>query len=143
MLMPKIINISYAQAESGDYPHPGDSYLIQITDPGTPAPVTAHSYVAKHHFQFHDAEDNEGAGEFPFVPKKLITDAQALEIVRILELALFYKRHVIVHCHAGLCRSGAVAEVGVMMGFEDTKRVRMPNLLVKNKLKKVLGWTYE
>lgn len=141
--MPKIINISYAQAKSGDYPHPGDSYLIQITDPGTPAPETAHDYIAKHHFQFHDAEDNNGAGEFPYVPKVLIKDYQALEIVKILELALFYDRNVVVHCHAGICRSGAVCEVGVMMGFEDPKRVRMPNLLVKNKLKQALGWTYE
>jgi predicted protein tyrosine phosphatase len=141
--MPKIINISYAQAESGDYPHPGDSVLIQITDPGTPAPATAHDYVAKHQFEFHDAEDNEGAREFPYVPKVLIKDYQAKEIVEILQNAIDNDTNVVVHCHAGLCRSGAVCEVGVMMGFDDPKRVRMPNRLVKYKLMRELGWTYE
>jgi predicted protein tyrosine phosphatase len=39
-----------------------------------------------------------------------------------------------VHCVAGLCRSGAVTEVGVMMGFEDTHRYRNPNVFVKKML---------
>jgi predicted protein tyrosine phosphatase len=141
--MPKIINISYAQAQSGDYPHPGDSVLIQITDPGTPAPTTAHKYLAKHHFQFHDADDNNGAGEFPYVPKVLIKDEQAKQIVEILRNAIDNDTNVVVHCHAGICRSGAVCEVGVMMGFDDPERVRLPNRLVKYKLMRELGWTYE
>ena len=51
--------------------------------------------------------------------------------------------NVIVHCHAGVCRSGAVAEIGVAMGFSDTEAFRSPNLLVKHKMMKVLGWTYD
>ena len=51
--------------------------------------------------------------------------------------------NVVVHCHAGVCRSGAVAEVGVMMGFADCERFRIPNLLVKHKMMRVLGWTYD
>jgi predicted protein tyrosine phosphatase len=50
---------------------------------------------------------------------------------------------VIVHCFAGICRSGAVCELGVMMGFQDTERFRQPNLLVKNRMMKALGWTYD
>jgi predicted protein tyrosine phosphatase len=50
--------------------------------------------------------------------------------------------NVVVHCMAGLCRSGAVAEVGVMMGFDDTERFRSPNLMVKHSLMRALGWTY-
>jgi hypothetical protein len=50
--------------------------------------------------------------------------------------------NVVVHCHAGICRSGAVAEVGVMMGFADCERFRIPNLLVKHKMMRVLGWAY-
>ena len=50
---------------------------------------------------------------------------------------------VIVHCVAGVCRSGAVCEVGVMMGFDDTEDFRSPNLLVKHKMMKILGWTYD
>jgi rhodanese-related sulfurtransferase len=51
--------------------------------------------------------------------------------------------NVVVHCHAGICRSGAVCEVGVMMGFTDCERFRAPNLLVKHKMMRVLGWTYD
>ena len=51
--------------------------------------------------------------------------------------------NVVVHCYAGICRSGAVCEVGVMMGFNDTERFRSPNLLVKHRMMKALGWTYD
>ena len=51
--------------------------------------------------------------------------------------------NVIVHCTAGICRSGAVTEIGVQMGFDDVGRYRQPNLLVKHKMSKVLGWVYD
>jgi hypothetical protein len=51
--------------------------------------------------------------------------------------------NVVVHCFAGICRSGAVCEVGVMMGFNDTGRFRAPNLLVKHRMMRALGWTYD
>jgi hypothetical protein len=44
---------------------------------------------------------------------------------------------------AGICRSGAVTEVGVMLGFNDTEKFRSPNLLVKHRMMKKLGWTYD
>jgi protein tyrosine phosphatase len=50
---------------------------------------------------------------------------------------------VIVHCVAGVCRSGAVCEVGVIMGFDDTEVFRSPNMLVKHKMMSVLRWTYD
>ena len=50
--------------------------------------------------------------------------------------------NVVVHCHAGVCRSGAVAEVGIAMGFQDTGVFRAPNLMVKHKLLNALGMTY-
>jgi hypothetical protein len=30
-----------------------------------------------------------------------------------------------------------------MMGFDDTERFRAPNLLVKHRMMKHLGWTYD
>jgi hypothetical protein len=51
--------------------------------------------------------------------------------------------NVIVHCVAGVCRSGAVCEVGVMLGFDDTEAFRSPNLLVKHRMMRCLGWTYD
>jgi len=68
---------------------------------------------------------------------------KANELVRLLQHALEHRMNVIVHCHAGVCRSGAVCEVGVMLGFDDTEVFRSPNLLVKHRMMKHLGWTYD
>jgi predicted protein tyrosine phosphatase len=116
-----------------------NSMLIQIMDPA-PAwwPTPAHEFKETHRFEFLDAEDKDG---FPDEAK--ISDEQAAEIVRLLKHALDNHMNVVVHCYAGLCRSGAVAEVGVMMGFQDCERTRIPNLRVKQKLMKQLGWTYD
>jgi predicted protein tyrosine phosphatase len=117
----------------------GNSMLIQIMDPASGWwPEPAHEFRETHRFEFLDAEDADG---FPDEAK--ISDAQAVEIVGLLQHALANRMNVVVHCYAGLCRSGAVAEVGVMMGFDDTERTRIPNLRVKHKLMRQLGWTYD
>ena len=67
----------------------------------------------------------------------------AAKLVALLKHALDNKMNVVVHCFAGICRSGAVCEVGVMMGFQDAERTRIPNLRVKQKLMRQLGWTYD
>jgi predicted protein tyrosine phosphatase len=113
--------------------------LIQIMDPcPTWWPTPAHEFQEVHRFEFMDVERDD---KWPDEAK--ITAAQAEEIVRLLKHALDNRMNVVVHCMAGLCRSGAVAEVGVMMGFEDTERFRSPNLMVKHSLMKALGWTYD
>jgi predicted protein tyrosine phosphatase len=85
-----------------------------------------------------DAEDTDG---FPDEAK--ISDEQAEQLVGLLQHAMDNSMNVLVHCHAGICRSGAVTEVGTMMGFTATERYRQPNLRVKHKMMKVLGLTYE
>lgn len=112
-----------------------NSMLISITDPAGWRPEAMHSFKERHDFEFLDADDG-------FPEECLISDAQAAEIVHLLQHALEQKMNVVVHCTAGLCRSGAVAEVGVMMGFGDTERTRIPNIRVKHKMMKALGWTY-
>jgi protein-tyrosine phosphatase len=84
-----------------------------------------------------DAEDTCG---FPDETK--ISDEQAAQIVALLQRAIDNHMNVVVHCHAGICRSGAVVEVATMMGFDATARYRQPNLRVKYKMMKVLGFTY-
>ena len=115
-----------------------NSMLISICDPAGWRPTAAHQFKERHDFDFLDAEDSDG---FPEEAK--ISDAQAEQIVALLQHALDNHMNVVVHCTAGICRSGAVAEVGVMMGFQDCERLRIPNLRVKHKLMKVLGWTYD
>jgi len=115
-----------------------NSMLISICDPAGWKPTAAHVFKERHDFEFLDAEDTDG---FPEEAK--ISDAQAEAIVGLLKHALDNHMNVVVHCMAGLCRSGAVAEVGVMMGFQDCDKLRIPNIRVKHKLMKVLGWTYD
>jgi predicted protein tyrosine phosphatase len=138
--MPWIENVAAADVPMGYHHNAGpNSMLIQIMDPASswwPQPV--HDFKETHRFEFLDAEDADG---FPDEAK--ITDEQAQEIVRLLRHALKKRMNVVVHCMAGLCRSGAVAEVGIMMGFQDAERTRIPNLRVKHKLMSALGWTYD
>lgn len=138
--MPWIENVAAADVPLRFHHDAGEnSMLIQIMDPAsTWWPTPAHQFKETHQFEFLDAEDKDG---FPEEAK--ISDAQAAEIVRLLKHALDQRMNVVVHCYAGICRSGAVAEVGVMMGFEDCERNRIPNLRVKQKLMRQLGWTYD
>ena len=138
--MPWIENVAAADIPLRFHHEAGpNSMLIQIMDPAPSWwPTPAHEFQETHRFEFLDAEDRDG---FPEEAK--ISDQQAAEIVRLLKHALDRQMNVVVHCYAGLCRSGAVAEVGVMMGFQDCERTRIPNLRVKHKLMQRLGWTYD
>ena len=138
--MPWIENVAAADIPTGFHHDVGpNSMLIQIMDPDSSWwPEPRQQFKECHRFEFLDAEAADG---FPDSMK--ITDAQAEEIVELLKRALDNRMNVVVHCMAGICRSGAVAEVGVMMGFQDTEKFRQPNLLVKHKLMKELGWSYE
>jgi predicted protein tyrosine phosphatase len=115
-----------------------NSMLIQIVDPAGWFPNPKFQFKEIHQFEFLDAEDEDG---FPDEAK--FSDSQAEKIVALLQHALDNRMNVVVHCMAGLCRSGAVAEVGVMMGFQDCEKLRIPNIRVKHKLMQALGWTYD
>lgn len=137
-----IENVSWDDVKNGWHTDMGDNaMLIQIADPATFFPEPKHTFKEIHKFEFLDAEDTDverwGGDEF------FITDFQAAELVESLQYALANSMNVLVHCHAGICRSGAVVEVGSMMGFTPTERYRQPNLRVKHKMMKVLGWTYD
>lgn len=131
-----IQNISQRAVMDGWHFDAGNSgILIQITDPGDSPPRPKCAFAEKHHFEFLDLERDDVVIE----PAMKIQQWQAAEISKILRRALTNKQNVIVHCHAGVCRSGAVVEVGAMMGFQDTGVFRSPNLLVKHMLMEELG----
>jgi predicted protein tyrosine phosphatase len=133
--MPWIENIPLENVAKGRHHDCGaNSMLIQISDHDMAFPTPKHEFKEVHQFTFLDIEEE---GDFA------ITDAQAVELVRLLKHAWENRMNVVVHCHAGVCRSGAVVEVGVMMGFADCERFRIPNLLVKHKMMRALGWTYD
>jgi predicted protein tyrosine phosphatase len=116
-----------------------NAMLIRIQDPATFFGKIARAEMFKevHEFEFLDAEDEDG-----FEDECKIQDEQAAELVRLLKHAQENHMNVVVHCHAGICRSGAVVEVASMMGFTPADRLRIPNMRVKHKMMQVLGWTY-
>jgi predicted protein tyrosine phosphatase len=140
MLTPWIQNVSLADIRKGHHIEAGiNSMLIQIVDPDMEFPQPANQFRETHQFKFLDLEQSDET----INDKWKIQDEDAVKLVALLQHALDSHMNVVVHCHAGVCRSGAVAEVGVMLGFRDAEAFRSPNLLVKHKMMKVLGWTYD
>lgn len=138
--MPWIQNISLSDIRKGFHIEPGpNAMLIQIMDPPGDFPTPLKSFKETHQFQFLDVEENDQVLE----EEMRCSHEQAAELVRLLQHALANRMNVIVHCHAGVCRSGAVCEIGVMLGFDDTEAFRSPNLLVKHRMIQALGWTYD
>jgi protein tyrosine phosphatase len=125
--MPFIENCAEYQIVEGKHIEAGeDAILIQITDPDREHPKPLNSFKEIYKFSFLDIEDEEHPHSF--------NDHQAIEISKILKKAIEEDKNVIVHCVMGLCRSGAVVDVGVTMGFKETGKWRTPNILVKQKL---------
>jgi predicted protein tyrosine phosphatase len=138
--MPWIQNISLSDAKKGQHIRVGENaMLIQIVDPDMEHPEPMHNFKEVHRFKFLDLEQSDDCINDAWK----IQDADAEALVGLLQKALDNKTDVVVHCVAGVCRSGAVAEVGVMMGFDDAEAFRSPNLLVKHKMMKKLGWLYD
>lgn len=138
--MPWIENVGKDEVARGRHFDPGpNSLLICINDPTSPWVVPAYTFAQIEKFEFLDLED---ADTWCFDTLK-ISDDQAERMVEILQFALAKRMNVVVHCTAGVCRSGAVVEVACMMGFTDTEKWRSPNLRVKHKMMKVLGLAFD
>ena len=138
--MPWIQNVALSDIKKGFHINPGENaMLIQIVDPAYGFPAPKYTFKEVHQFEFLDIEEND----FALEESMRCSYDQAAELVRLLQHALENRMNVIVHCMAGVCRSGAVCEVGVMLGFDDTEAFRSPNLLVKHRMMKALSWTYD
>lgn len=139
--MPKIINLSMSDVTHGKFPDwcEENTILIQIQDVDC-SPTAKFANVKRRgrfvrliQMRFDDVDTPD--------PKYWteISDDQAKELADIIKLAKEANLNIAVHCHAGLCRSGAVVEAAVRYGFEDPKKDRFPNILVLKKLSKLLG----
>ena len=128
-------NCAAYQIEEGKHTNPGEnSILIQIADLDGEFPKPLHKFKEIYQFKFLDVEDHDKNVD------QGISDAQALEITKILLHARFNKMNVIVNCVMGLCRSGAVVDAAASIGFEETRKTRIPNTTVK---KKIFKYMYE
>lgn len=137
--MPYIENVPQNAIMTGRHvlnPEHNPTILIQIGDTGMPfvTPRYDSYFLVKYQFNFLDISN-------PLLPEEygVITQDQADNLVKILDFALKNKYNVLVHCTAGICRSGAVTEVGVIMGFQAVHENRLPNVEVKSKM---LGCLY-
>lgn len=125
---PFIHNVSLQNFKEGIHRYAGgNSMAIQICDPDTEFPKSPYEFKIVKQYKFLDVENGGG-----LVYTGAITKEQAKSIADDLIYALQNNMNVIVHCHMGICRSGAVVEVGEMMGFEGSSAFRAPNLLVKS-----------
>lgn len=119
-----IENVSLAAIQRGEHFLPGcNAMLIQIVDPDMEFPIPKYEFKEIHQFKFLDIEDED---------ELAIQSNQAHQIAKLLVKAKENRMNIIVHCHAGVCRSGAIAECGVIIGFDDTEVYRQPNLRVKH-----------
>jgi len=138
--MPWIQNVALSDIPKGHHVAVGEnSMLIQIVDPAMEFPTPRHTFKEVYQFEFLDIEEKDECVD----EAMRCSQEQANELVRLLQHALENRMDVVVHCHAGICRSGAVCEIGVMLGFKDTEAFRSPNLLVKHRMMRTLGWTYD
>lgn len=140
--MPWIENVAAIDVSKAHHHDAGpNSMLISICDPCGWRPDAAFAFKERHDFEFLDVDSGDIARDSA-LEDFAITDVQAGQLVHLLQRALEQRMNVVVHCTAGICRSGAVVEIGTMLGFDDCEHSRNPNLRVKHKMMKVLGWTY-
>jgi protein-tyrosine phosphatase len=120
-----IQNISALDVTTANHIDPGaNAVLIQIMDICPYRwPTPAHNFAEVHQFEFLDIESDDPV----FDEECMISHEQASHLVAILRNALANNANVVVHCNRGISRSGAVAAIGVMMGFDDAGGRREPN----------------
>lgn len=137
--MPLIENCAASDIGEGFHHDAGpNSMLIQIMDPASWKPIPKHDFKEIYHFEFLDIEDEDHADD----PEMFISEDQAKQLVSILKHAHDKNMNVVVHCFAGICRSGAVVEVGTHMGFDAVEKFRSPNTRVMRLMMKELGLPY-
>lgn len=140
--MPNVTNLSMADVVKGKFPEWANenTVLVQLQDvdhsltSGFANVKNRKRFVSVYQFRFDDTHDEES--------DNALSDEQAKDLALVLQNAKNNNHNVVVHCHAGLCRSGAVTEVALMYGFDDVDyKPRLPNTLVKKKLRLALGLT--
>ena len=131
----KIQNVSQQAVIDGDCfdPTASNLHLIQITDYDSEfvEPKNWRHYKSIRQYKFNDTED--------LFDSNCITDLQAKHIAEALKHVLMLGDDLVVHCHAGICRSGAVVECAEAIGFQKCNNFRLPNALVKRKIMQALG----
>lgn len=124
--MPWIQHYSRQDVKEGLHYWDDHTALIQIKDYIQEHVTPALKFVTTLRLEFEDVEqDPDEVG---------IRPEHATEIIEFLRMCLYHNLNVVVHCHAGICRSSAVAIVAQKLGFDLEDKVRLPNKLVMHRL---------
>lgn len=131
-----MLTANMSAAQVADFIPPPNSSLISILNPNGFIPKYPSEYAGILAVCFHDInEPQEGFTE--------ISDADAETIARFINIVKKSNNNLYVHCSAGICRSGAIVEVLLKLGWEIDKNCpsneRRPNMLVYNKVRKACG----
>ena len=95
--------------------------VIQIVDPDMSFPLPKYPFKTSVLVRFLDDDS--------------ISDTQANFIAMALLNAQRDKMNVVVHCVAGICRSGAVVEAAMRyLGYTPVEKFRNPNITLLQKL---------
>lgn len=117
-----IQNVSYRDLENGNHYYSENIVLIQIVDPCMIFPKPLKSFNKVYQFEFSDSDNS----------KDIVWDArmstyQAKKILCILSNCFKKDKDVIIQCLSGKSRSGAIVEIGTLIGFKETNTERSPN----------------
>ena len=127
-----------AQAMTGDFRQmPENTILIQFADPDKEFPRVPREFTEIHQFKCWDVTDTDPKWEQ--LKASAFSADQAKQLALILVHAWEQNQNVLVHCVAGLCRSGAVVEI-LVSAFKYTAmhNNRIPNFRIRRMLEAAL-----
>lgn len=130
--MPFVANRSRLAAEHWEFTP--NTVCISITDPDSPNAKLSEGFWETIRLKFHDVERMEDFNKCAPVTEEQIKD--------IADFILKHRgRNILVHCEAGVSRSGGVAEaiLDTFPEYRDEGWDRAANGLVKSLLKRALG----
>lgn len=123
---PWIQNVAKADIPKGDHAFaPGKTALISILDPAATPPERKREFTEVLQLEFLDVDEESDVS---------IKPEHAIQILNFLKKCQETNTNVVVHCTAGVCRSGGVASAAEILGFRWRKPKNFyysPNLLVK------------
>lgn len=131
--MPWIANVGESHAEM--YEPDDNTVVISITEPNRKARLNGFKDMLRLEFQDYDHNRNHPEDAVLFTP------TLAARIVRFARKHRDNESNILIHCAAGISRSGAVAEalLEAFPEYEDKGLKRYPNNMVKTMMKRALG----
>lgn len=147
-----VANISKEMIEemNKEITHINNVILISINDIGSSTKIENTNFF-KNIYTFH-FEDIEDEYVYSIYSKKDkipiwaigISEHQAKQIAKILLLSK-NKHNILIHCHAGVSRSGAITQIALDLGFKlySFSNLRTINKTVYKKIKKQLSLKYK